>query len=135
MDAYTKGVLLTGILVPLVGLYIRRRSARIDLEARAEAKALDAPQAAIGLLTEQIVKRERELAELRVQDRAERDQYLKTLVAMERTMGEMAADLRALREEERAGRAKVHERLDKVDDHLGDVDKQLLVIKTRLETG
>lgn len=126
MDKYTAGILLTGILIPMVGLYIRRRQAKIDLETRIEAKAVDAPQVTIGLLTDQVAKREKELADLRSLDRVERDQYLKTLIAIERTMDEIATDLKSLREEERAGRAGLHQQID-------GLDKRLIKIETRLE--
>lgn len=126
MDKYTVGILLTGIVIPLAGLYVRRRQAKIDLDVRAETKALDAPQVTIGLLTDQLAKRERELTELRAADRVERDEYLKTLTAMKGVLDQMAATLEGMRMDERAWRSSIHGRLDKVDE-------RLIKIETRLE--
>lgn len=122
------GILGTGGLAGVGILYLRKR---VELNADKERVELQADP--LVLLKEEIARsdartaaREKELSELRSADRQERDEYLKTLTSIGKAMDEMAADLKALREEERTGRAKVHERLDGMDD-------RLLVIETRLE--
>lgn len=111
-------LLLTGVLIPAFGVLIYRWRLRVEQDVRADP---------IQLLQQQLAKREAELMEIRSQDRRERDEYLKTLTKIGGAMDEVAADLRALREEERLGRAKVYDRLE-------TVDTRLTVIETRLES-
>jgi len=111
-------VIWTVVVAPIIGLLVHVVRTRFEIRAKTPLQ----------LLQDQLAKREAELIEIRAQDRRERDEYLQALGAIQATMEEMAKDMRSLREEERAGRAKVHERLD-------TVEKDLTVIKTRLEPG
>lgn len=117
---------------PLVGLYVRRRGARIDLDARSEGisidakkQALDAMAVPLQLLKDELAKREMELAELREQDRQERKQHSETLTAIKVSLEAVVKNLEASREDAKHNAAHVHERLDVLDN-------RMLVIETRL---
>lgn len=131
MREYLPYVVAVGSPILTGALYWWR--SRVDHTAREEAvvtkareAALEAQSVPIGILKGELAKREAELGEVRAQDHEERSQFIAALTAIKGSMEEMAKDLRAFREEERAGRAKLYERVDQVDD-------RLLVIETRLE--
>lgn len=138
--------LITTVLAPLVGVLAYKLRARVDADAqkarneadlqaqsdgivvRARAAALEAQQVPIALLKEELAKRERELAELRTQDREDRGQFIEALTAIKKTMEEIAFDLRSHRDEEQARASDFHKRLDGMDD-------RMLVIETKLQGG
>ena len=135
MNYQLAGALSTAV-VALIGLYVYKRRAgvdidkkredtKIDLDARVQAKLLESQAAAVRLLEAELGKRERELHELREQDRAEREQYIKTLLAIKTAIEVIASDLSAHRTEEKDRSGALHGRLEKMSN-------RLIVIETHL---
>lgn len=135
MNYQLAGALSTAV-VALIGLFVYKRRAgvdidkkredvKIDLDAKVQAKLLESQAAAVRLLEVELGKRERELHELREQDRAEREQYIKTLLAIKTAIEVIASDLSAHRTEEKDRSGALHGRLDKMSE-------RLLIIETRL---
>ena len=135
MNYQLAGALSTAV-VALIGLYVYKRRAgvdidkkredtKIDLDARVQAKLLESQAAAVRLLEAELGKRERELHELREQDRAEREQYIKTLLAIKTAIEVIASDLSAHRTEEKDRSGALHGRLVKMSN-------RLIVIETHL---
>lgn len=135
MNYHLAGALST-VVVSLIGFYVYKRRAgvdiekkredtKIDLDAKVQAKLLESQAAAVRLLEAELGKRERELHELREQDRAEREQYIKTLQAIKTAIEVIASDLSAHRTEEKDRAGALHGRLDKMSE-------RLLIIETRL---
>jgi len=125
-------LLASGILIPVVGVLVFAWRMRIELQAararvgiRADENAVDALARPIAILEAELRKRETELLEMRREDKAERDQYVKTLAAMQTALEAIAKDLSSLRTEDRERAHTLHQRLDGMDD-------RLLVIETRL---
>lgn len=124
------------VIVALIGLYVYKRRAgvdidkkredtKIDLDAKVQAKLLEAQTGAVRLLEIQLTKRENELKELREQDREEREQYIKTLQAIKTAIEVIASDLSAHRTEEKDRSGALHGRLEKMSN-------RLIVIETHL---
>jgi chromosome segregation ATPase len=122
---YIVGPTLAGALGSMVTLWVQKRRTRIELDAKKETLQIDEQGVPIKMLQDELGKRERELADLRAQDKAEREQYIETLTAMKGALQEIAADLKASREEQRQNATQMHQRLDVMDD-------RMLVIETRL---
>jgi len=127
---------LSTVVVALIGLYVykrragvdidkKREDAKIDLDAKVQTKFLESQTAAVRLLEAELGKRERELHDLREQDRAEREQYIETLQAIKTAIEVIAKDLSAHRVEEKDRAGAVHGRLE-------EMSKRLLIIETRL---
>lgn len=109
-----------------VDLDAKKETAEIDLNAKKEAGEIAAQNIPLQLLREELAKRERELADLREQDRRERGLHAETMTAVKKAIEEIATDIRGQREEGRAHAARVHQRIDVLDD-------RLLVIETKLD--
>ena len=115
-----------GVLAYWLRSRVDYRTKEEDLILKAKNAVLEAQAVPLALLRGELEKREHELTELRTADRQDRDQYRALMSEFKNAVVEISADLKALREEERTGRAKLYERVDQVDD-------RLLVIETRLE--
>jgi cell division septum initiation protein DivIVA len=121
---------LVGLVTGAAGVLFLKWRTRVELDAKKETQQIDAQGIPLKLLQDELGKRERELADVRAQDRAERQQYISTLTAMEASLKEMAADIKASREEARDNAHHVHERMDVLDDRLLVIETQLGVKKS-----
>lgn len=126
---YQVFALISLVSGPMIGLYVKRRGAAIDVEARKETGVIDAQMLPVQLLKDELALTRKELVELRTQDKAEREQYIETLTAMKGALEQIAADLKASREDARSNASHVHQRLDVMDDRLLVIETQLAVKK------
>ncbi len=109
-----------------VDLKTKEDSARIDMYSRRDDLELKAQAVPVQMLKEELAISRAELAEVRAQDREERKQHSDDMTAIRRAIEEIATDIRGQREEGRAHAARVHQRIDILDD-------RLLVIETNLD--
>lgn len=125
-----KYLLITGIAVPLAGVVVFYLRSRVELNAKKEAQDLTNTNTAANmpvlLLKDELALARKELAEVRAMDREERKQHAQDMTAVRRAIEEIATDIRGQREEGRAHAARVHQRIDVLDD-------RLLVIETKLQ--
>ncbi len=126
MNPTTRYVLLTSVLVPLIGVGIYKLRARVEWGAKKDLQDLAVANLPVQLLKEELARSRTELAEVRAMDREERKQHAEDMTAVRRAIEEIATDIRGQREEGRAHAARVHQRIDVLDD-------RLLVIETQLD--
>lgn len=125
-----KYLLVTGIAVPLVGVVIFYLRSRVELNAKKEAQDMTNTNTAanlpVQLLKEELARERAQNDALRDLDRNERKQHAEDMTAVRRAIEEIATDIRGQREEGRQHAARVHQRIDVLDD-------RLLVIETKLQ--
>ncbi len=117
--AYTVLGSLGGVVTTVLGVWAKRRYARIDLETRQAASTLDAQGLPNKFLMETLARREGELAELRAQDRADRVQHAEALQAIKVGIEAIANRLNAAAEEARENAKVTNERLLVIETQLG----------------
>lgn len=128
-----KYILATSVLIPAVGILLTKWRARVELDSKKEAQGLVTENLPVLLLKEELARTRAELAEVRADDREERKRHAQdmtaigeNMIAVRRAIEEIAADFRGQREEARGHAARVHQRID-------TLDNRLLVIETQLD--
>jgi hypothetical protein len=100
-----------------------------EISNRTRQAALEALKVPLELLKGELAKREAEIAEMRKQDREDRHSNTEVLSSIKTAMNEMAADVRAKREEDRHHAEAVRKELEILDRRLYNIETRMGIPK------
>jgi hypothetical protein len=100
-----------------------------EISNRTRQAALEALKIPLELLKDELAKREAELSDMRKQDREDNHRTITALNSITAAMNEMAADVRAKREEDRHHAEAVRKELEILDRRLYNIETRMGISK------